>query len=181
MNSNKRIKSTIQAISSSPLFMEKNAAMNLMHRYNSLIDSKVFENEQLTEKHLEKMEELTSVSFHSASKSVVLGKFGNDFKDVPSGSVAVVPVMGVMARDTYCSMSNGYISGTRDTGVVGSPPSSLDNKLIPSAEVATIFNAINQAYSLEGDDRMSIDNVLEKAANREYEQGPSTNAGSSAP
>ena len=74
-----------------------------------------------------------------------------------------------------------YISGTRDTGVVGSPPSSLDNKLIPSAEVATIFNAINQAYSLEGDDRMSIDNVLEKAANREYEQGPSTNAGSSAP
>lgn len=114
MNSNKRIKSTIQAISSSPLFMEKNAAMNLMHRYNSLIDSKVFENEQLTEKHLEKMEELTSVSFHSASKSVVLGKFGNDFKDVPSGSVAVVPVMGVMARDTYCSMSNGYISGTRD-------------------------------------------------------------------
>ena len=74
-----------------------------------------------------------------------------------------------------------YISGTRDTGVVGSPPTSLDNKLIPSAEVATIFNAINQAYSLEGDDRMSIDNVLEKAANREYEQGPSTNAGSSAP
>ncbi len=114
MNDTKNMKSVIKALASSPLFIEKGEAIALMHRYESLISSGVFQSETLIKEHQDKMKKLTAVSFYNASNSVVTGSFGSSFRDVLSGSVAVVPVMGVMSRNSYCSFDNGYVSGTRD-------------------------------------------------------------------
>lgn len=114
MNDSNNIKRVIKAIASHPLFMQRQEALNLAFKYDAILNSGILANDKLLEIHQEKMEALTAVQFHSASKSVVTGKLGGDFENVPNGSVAVIPVMGVMSRDSYCSLQNGFVTGTRD-------------------------------------------------------------------
>lgn len=114
MNHKHNIENVIKSMASLPLFMDKQGAKHLLLKYNAVIESGVFSNDKAFEDHLNKMEALNSVSFYNASGGVVTGKFGGNFEGVAEGSIAVVPVMGAMMRDTYCTFGNGYISGTRD-------------------------------------------------------------------
>lgn len=113
MNNTDKIKSALKSLASTPLFVDKQASMQLLLRYNSVVDSGVLESEVLIKKHLEEMKELTAVSYYSAS-NVFKGKFKGDFNNLPKESIALIPVMGAMSRDSYCSFSEGYIVGTRD-------------------------------------------------------------------
>lgn len=91
-----------------PLFIEKQQAQSLLMRYDSLRQSGAFDGVQGGA-----ISPLV-VSFYNASTNVAYGKFAADFGKVEKGSIAVVPVMGAMMRDSYCTFSDGFVSGTRD-------------------------------------------------------------------
>ena len=106
-----QILSIIKSVSATPLFIEKNHAQSLIMRYESLRKSGAFDGVQnLKENH-------TQVSFFLENKNVAYGTFSGDFSKTEKGSIAVVTVMGAMMRDSYCSNSAGFVSGTRELEV----------------------------------------------------------------
>jgi len=108
------IKSTIMNMASRPMFIDRQNALNLMLQYNGIIEAVSSAGDFAVKEEIQRQKELSNIKFYSAEKNVVSGKFSNEFERVPKNSVAVVPVMGAMMRDSYCTMSDGYISGTRD-------------------------------------------------------------------
>lgn len=78
----------------------------------------------LTDKEIEAIEQANEVKFvepvfdpEGAFKSAVLVSGSRGIKEissVPAGSVAIIPVNGVMMRESFFSWSRGFIAGTRD-------------------------------------------------------------------
>jgi ClpP class serine protease len=117
MNNRKEItsiKAALRGMASKPMFIDRQIAINLMNQYNGIIESVAIAGDVAVAEEIQRQKEISNVKFHSAERNVVSGKFSNDFDKVPKNSVAVVPVMGAMMRDSYCTLSDGYISGTRD-------------------------------------------------------------------
>lgn len=102
------IVSIVKGMASLPLFIEKQQAQNLLMRYDVMYQSGAFEGMVVSK------ENPIQVAFYNASTNVSYGKFAADFTKVEKGSIAVVPVMGAMMRDSYCTFSDGFVSGTRD-------------------------------------------------------------------
>ncbi len=102
------IVSIVKGMASLPLFIEKQQAQNLLMRYDAMYQSGAFEGM------IAAKENPIQVAFYSASTNVSYGKFAADFTKIEKGSIAVVPVMGAMMRDSYCTFSDGFVSGTRD-------------------------------------------------------------------
>lgn len=102
------IVSIVKGMASLPLFIEKQQAQNLLMRYDAMYQSGAFNGMVATK------ENPIQVLFYNASTNVSYGKFAADFSKIEKGSIAVVPVMGAMMRDSYCTFSDGFVSGTRD-------------------------------------------------------------------
>lgn len=102
------IVSVIKSMAHLPLFIEKQQAQALLMRYDSMRQSGAFDGLDPVK------DNPIQVSFYSADKNIAYGKFAADFTKIEKGSIAVVPVMGAMMRDSYCTWSDGYVSGTRD-------------------------------------------------------------------
>ncbi len=102
------IVSVIKSMAHLPLFIEKHQAQALVMRYDSMRQSGAFDGI------VSSKENPIQVQFYNASTNIAYGKFAADFTKIEKGSIAVVPVMGAMMRDSYCTMSDGFVSGTRD-------------------------------------------------------------------
>jgi len=102
------IVSVIKSMVSVPLFIEKQQAQSLLMRYDSMRQSGAFDGLVASK------ENPIQVQFYNASTNIAYGKFAADFTKIEKGSIAVVPVMGAMMRDSYCTFSDGFVSGTRD-------------------------------------------------------------------
>lgn len=108
----KSIVSTILGMAAKPMFIYKPMAKELLLRYDAMINV-VSANEVLTKEHIERTKEKTSISFYSSNSNILKVTKSGRFSDVEKGSVAVVPVMGAMMRDDYCTLADGNIAGTR--------------------------------------------------------------------
>lgn len=97
-----------------PMLADKRQSFNLLNQYDAMINSLLVSGN--ADEYIKAQKEKTFVSFYGAESAanVAYGKFARDFDKLQKGSIAVVPVMGAMMRDSYCTLSDGWISGTRD-------------------------------------------------------------------
>lgn len=109
-----RIKSVVGSIARTPMLIDKNKALDLLFHYNSILESVATVGASSYEDEVQRQSQHSKVRFYSAGpESVVVGQMVSDFSQAPKGSVAVIPVMGAMMRDNYCTLSDGFIAGTR--------------------------------------------------------------------
>lgn len=120
------IQKALVSIASKPMLINKEYAKDLLTKFNAKI-SVVSSSETLTKEYLEAQKEKAAVSFYGSNNSVLKVSKGGRFKDVQKGSVAVVPVMGAMMRDDYCTFADGDIAGTRTLEKLISQLDSNDN------------------------------------------------------
>lgn len=127
-----------------PMFINRQYAISLMMRYNSVIESALISGS--IEQEIERLEQTNQVSFYNVSHEVTQGKFKEDFSKISKGSIAVVSVHGAMMRDDYCTMSDGFIAGTKS---LEETVKALDANENVDAVVFSIDSPGGQAYGSE--------------------------------
>lgn len=96
-----------------PMLIQKQMAKELLSQYDAVI-SAISQNETLTKEHIKDQKAKAAVRFYNASNniSIMNGPTVSDTK-IDKNTIAVVPVMGAMMRDDYCTMAEGFVKGTR--------------------------------------------------------------------
>lgn len=108
------LSSRVGAILRKPMLIDKGKAIDLLSQYDSMLEVIGIGGEGAVSAEIARQSSLSMVSFFGAQGSVIQGTVAPSFEKVQKGSVAVVPVMGAMMRDNYCSFSTGFIAGTRE-------------------------------------------------------------------
>lgn len=107
------LKKVILGMAQKPMLIQKQMAKELLNQYDAVASS-VLQNETLTKEHIKEQKHKTAIKIYNAAGNIAImnGATIADTK-IEKNSVAVVPVMGAMMRDDYCTMSEGYVKGTR--------------------------------------------------------------------
>lgn len=106
------IAKVLMNMAAKPMFINKQYAKDLLLQFDATL-SVVASSETAVKEHLEHQKDITAIAFYNASSNILNVRRSGNFGDVPKGSVAVVPVMGAMMRDDYCTMAEGNVAGTR--------------------------------------------------------------------
>ncbi len=96
-----------------PMLIQKQMAKELLSQYDAVVSS-VLQNETLTKEHIKEQKAKNSIRIYNAAGNIAImnGATIAETK-IEKNSVAVVPVMGAMMRDDYCTMAEGFVKGTR--------------------------------------------------------------------
>jgi protease-4 len=108
----RNIKAIMSSMGSTPLAMDKKLAAQLALKYAAFVENAVLSNS--VEREIERQKVANSVKYYNSESNVITGNFLEDFQNTQKGSIALIPVFGAMMRDSYCSMSDGWVSGTRE-------------------------------------------------------------------
>lgn len=100
-------KKVIKSILSKDLHIYKKAGMQMLDKFVAFADAHLPED-------LKKAKLDNAISFYNPhSQTAITTTIGN-LQDAPFGSIGVVPVSGALMRESYCSMAEGYVKGTRE-------------------------------------------------------------------